>query len=119
MIMKNIVLPCTKDQLYLIAKISWLTCHKYLNFFNHYNKAYNEQFLAKCELEIDMAQQQLDTRFLHSVGISQTHDCETTDELIYKRLIRLYNDAQRVFKHDPQVAEQFNFENILTIVTSI
>lgn len=117
--MKNITLPCTRDHLYLIAKISWLTCHKYLNFFNHFNKAYNEQFLAKCELEIDMAQQLLDTSFLNAVGISQTEDVETADDLIYNRLKRLYNDAQIVFKHDPRVAEQFNFENILIIVTSI
>jgi hypothetical protein len=117
--MKNITLPCTRDHLYLIAKISWLTCHKYLNYFNHYNKAYNEQFLAKCELEIDMAQQKIDTRFLNSIGISETIESETLDLLIYNRLKRLYNDAQVVFKHDKQVAEQFNFENILTIVTSI
>jgi hypothetical protein len=117
--MKNITLPCTRDHLYLIAKISWLTCHKYLNFFNHYNKAYNEEFLAKCELEIDMAQQHLDTHFLHSIGISETNANENTDAIIYNRLKRLFHDAQVVFKHDPQVAEQFNFENILTIVTSI
>lgn len=117
--MKNITLPCTRDHLYLIAKISWLTCHKYLNFFCHYNKVYNEEFLAKCELEIDMAQQQLDTRFLKSVGIIQTDASENMDLIIYNRLKRLYQDAQVVFKHDPQVAEQFNFENILTIVTSI
>jgi hypothetical protein len=117
--MKNITLPCTRDHLYLIAKISWLTCHKYLNFFNRYNKAYNEEFLAKCELEIDMAQQQLDMRFLHSVGINQASENEANDLLIYHRLKRLYNDAQAIFKHNPHVAEQFNFENILTIVTSI
>jgi hypothetical protein len=117
--MKNIALPCTKDHLYLIAKISWLTCHKYLNFFNHYNKAYNEQFLVKCELEIDMAQQQLDTRFLNSVGICQNQSTENVDLIIYNRLKRLYHDAQIIFKHEPQVADQFNFENILTIVTSI
>jgi len=117
--MKNITLPCTRDHLYLIAKISWLTCHKYLNYFHHYNKAYNEHFLAKCELEIDMAQQQLDTRFLNSIGITETSERETTDQIIFNRLKTLYNDAQIVFKHDKQVAEQFNFENILTIVTSI
>ena len=115
--MKNIPFPCTRDHLYLIAKISWLTCHKYLNFFNHYNKAYNEHFLEKCELEIDTAQQQIDTGFLHSVGINETN--EDADELIYNRLKRLYTDAQQVFKHDPQVADQFSFETILTIVTSI
>jgi len=117
--MKNITLPCTRDQLYLIAKISWLTCHKYLNFFNHYNKAYNEQFLVKCELEIDMAQQQLDTRFLNSIGISESRSNENVDYIIFNRIKRLYQDAQDIFKHDKQVAEQFNFENILTIVTSI
>jgi hypothetical protein len=117
--MKNITLPCTRDHLYLIAKISWLTCHKYLNFFSHYNKAYKEDFLVKCELEIDMAQQLLDTNFLNSVGIAENQSKENTDEIIYHRLKRLYDDAQIVFKHDPKVAEQFNFENILTIVTSI
>jgi hypothetical protein len=117
--MKNITLPCTRDHLYLIAKISWLTCQKYLNYFNHYNKAYNEEFLVKCELEIDIAQQQLDTPFLNSVGIAENVSNENTDVIIYNRIKRLYNDAQIVFKHDPQVAEQFNFENILTIVTSI
>jgi hypothetical protein len=117
--MKNITLPCTRDHLYLIAKISWLTCHKYLNFFNHYNKAYNEQFLVKCELEIDMAQQQLDTRFLNSVGICENQTNDHADIIIYNRLKRLYQDAQIIFKHDSQVADQFNFENILTIVTSI
>jgi hypothetical protein len=66
-----------------------------------------------------MAQQQLDTRFLNSVGIVETNERETADQIIYNRLNRLYKDAQLVFKHDKQVAEQFNFENILTIVTSI
>lgn len=117
--MKSVTLPCSKDHLYLIAKISWLTCHKYLNYFNHYNKAYNEEFVAKCELEVDVAQQQLDTGFLNSVGINETSNGEQTDEVIFYRLKRLYNDARKVFKHNPQVAEQFNFDHIMAIVTSI
>ena len=117
--MKNITLPCKRDHLYLIAKISWLTCHKYLNYFNHYNNAYNEQFLSKCELEIDIAQQQLDTIFLNSVGINEYEQNKFADMIIFNRLKRLYKDAQIVFKHNPKVAEQFNFETILTIVTSI
>ena len=117
--MNNITLPCNRDQLHLIAKISWLTCHKYLNSFNLYNKAYNEQFLSKCELEIDMAQQQIDTSFLNSVGICEYQQNEFADMIIFNRIQRLYKDAQIVFKHNPKVAEQFNFETILTIVTSI
>jgi len=117
--MKNITLPCSKDHLYLIAKISWLTCHKYLKLFNHFNKAYNENFLTKCEFEIDMAQQHLDTRFLNSVGICETGFSEANDQIIYNRLKQLYRDAQVVFKNDTQVADQFNFDNILSIVTSI
>ncbi len=66
-----------------------------------------------------MAQQQLDTGFLNSVGISENQQNEFADIIIFNRIQRLYKDAQIVFKHDPQVAEQFNFENILTIVTSI
>lgn len=117
--MKNITLPCTREHLYLIAKISWLTCHKYINYFNHFNKAYNTKFIEKCELEIEMAQQELDMRFLNSVGISNLHFTENQDVIIFNRIKRLYQDAQLVFKHDPKVADQFNFENILTIVTSI
>ena len=79
----------------------------------------NEQFLSKCELEIDIAQQQLDTIFLNSVGINEYEQNEFADMIIFNRLKRLYKDAQIVFKHNPKVAEQFNFETILTIVTSI
>ena len=95
--MKNITLPCTRDHLYLIAKISWLTCHKYLNFFNHYNKAYNEEFLAKCELEIDMAQQQLDTRFLNSIGICYKEMARYEDALSH------YNAALKIVPNDVKI----------------
>jgi len=117
--MKNITLPCTRDHLYLIAKISWLTCHKYLNFFNHYNKGYNENFLAQCELEIEVAEQELDKSFLSSVGICGAGLSEANDQVIFNRLNQLYLDAKVVFKHDHQALEQFNFEHILAIVASI
>ena len=117
--MKNATLPCTKDQLYLIAKISWLTCHKYLNYFTHYNKVYSEAFVAKCELEIDVAQKELDTGVLRSIGIEELSAKKQADELNLNRLKRLHQAAKIVFKHNPQVANQFNFDHIMAIVTSI
>ena len=118
-VMKRSAIPCSKENFHLVAKISWLTCHKYLGYFTHYNKCYNEHFLIRCEEEIELSQQQLDYAALSKLGIEQPKEKERYESLIYVRLKRLYADAQVIFKHDKKVAEQFDFMEILKIVTLI
>jgi adenosylcobinamide amidohydrolase len=113
--MKAKVVDYPQKNLYLVAKIGWLTCNQYVNLFYHYNKKYTEQYLQQCEDEITVAEKQI-TLVLEGITANNS---EEINKDIQVKLNKLFKDAQAIFKTNKNIQQQFNYCNILSIVRGI
>ncbi len=117
--MNTPIMPYSKNQLYLVAQISWLTCHQYLPFFKSYSIAYSNELIFEYELEIEAAQKAQGTLLESTKAGKLNQDNDFYDLVILNRLQQLHHDAEIIFKQKPQIAQQFNFNSILNLVQSI